>query len=404
MNPEVVTIGLGYIGLPTSALIAKHKTSVLGVDINPSVVEKINQGKIHIVEPELDSVVGEAVENGYLRASTKAEKGNVYLVVVPTPFKGNHEPDISFVEAATKGILPLLKKGDLYIIESTSPVGTTEKMQELIYKERPDLEGKIYMAYCPERVLPGNVMYELVHNDRVIGGVDEQSTQKAVSFYAKYVKGKLHATNARTAEMCKLVENSSRDVQIAFANELSLICDKAGINVWELIHLANKHPRVNILQPGCGVGGHCIAVDPYFIVSDYPMESKIIGTAREVNNYKSFWCAEKIQNTKLQFELKHGRKPKTALMGLAFKPNIDDLRESPAKYIVNKVLQNSNNEEHFIVEPNIENHSVFKLTDYKDAIKKADIIVFLVAHNEFGYENITKNKIVLDFCGVKRQF
>lgn len=402
MNPEVVTIGLGYIGLPTSALIAKHKTPVLGVDINPSVVEIINQGKIHIVEPELDSVVKEAAENGYLRASTKAEEANVYLVVVPTPFKGNHEPDISFVEAATKGILPLLKEGDLYIIESTSPVGTTEKMQELIYTERPDLEGEIYIAYCPERVLPGNVMYELVHNDRVIGGADEQSTQKAVNFYAKYVKGKLHATNARTAEMCKLVENSSRDVQIAFANELSLICDKADINVWELIHLANKHPRVNILQPGCGVGGHCIAVDPYFIVSDYPMESKIIGTAREVNNYKSFWCAEKIQNTKLQFELKYGRKPKTALMGLAFKPNIDDLRESPAKYIVNKVLQNSNNEEHFIVEPNIENHSVFKLTDYKEAVKQADIVAFLVAHNEFKNLEIPKNKVVLDFCGVIR--
>ena len=403
MSVEVVTIGLGYIGLPTSALIAKHGTNVLGVDINQQVVDTINQGKIHIVEPDLDEIVLEAVSKGFFKASTKATSAEVYLIVVPTPFKGNHEPDISFVEAATKGIIPLLKEGDLYIIESTSPIGTTEKMQQLIYDSRPELEDKLFIAYCPERVLPGNVMFELVHNDRVIGGVNPESTQKATNFYSKYVKGELHATNARTAEMCKLVENSSRDVQIAFANELSLICDKADINVWELISLANKHPRVSILQPGCGVGGHCIAVDPYFIVSDYPMESKIIGTAREVNNYKSFWCAEKIQNEKLQFELKHGRKPKTALMGLAFKPNIDDLRESPAKYIAQKVLQNSNNDEHFIVEPNIESHSVYKLTDYKEAIEKADIIAFLVAHKEFLGMNISEDKVVLDFCGINKK-
>ena len=400
MNPEVVTIGLGYIGLPTSALIASHGTNVLGVDINQSVVDTINEGKIHIVEPDLDKIVSVAVSKGNLKASTIAISAEVYLIVVPTPFKGNHEPDISFVEAATKGIIPLLKKGDLYIIESTSPIGTTDKMQKLIFASRPELEGSIHIAYCPERVLPGNVMHELVENDRVIGGVDEASTQKAISFYRKYVKGALHATNARTAEMCKLVENSSRDSQIAFANELSLICDKADINVWELINLANKHPRVNILQPGCGVGGHCIAVDPYFIVSDFPVESKMIGTAREVNNYKSFWCAEKVQNEKLQFELKNGRKPKTALMGLAFKPNIDDLRESPAKYIAQKVLQNSNNEEHYIVEPNINSHSVYKLTDYKEAVEKADIIVFLVAHKEFKSLEFARNKVVLDFCGI----
>ena len=403
MNPEVVTIGLGYIGLPTSALIASHGTNVLGVDINQKVVDTINQGKIHIIEPDLDAIVSKAVSQGFFKASTKPSSADVYLMVVPTPFKGNHEPDISFVEAATKGVIPLLKKGDLYIIESTSPIGTTEKMQKLIFASRPELEGYIHIAYCPERVLPGNVMHELVENDRVIGGLDEASTQKAISFYSKYVKGELYGTNARTAEMCKLVENSSRDVQIAFANELSLICDKSDINVWELINLANKHPRVNILQPGCGVGGHCIAVDPYFIVSDYPMESKIIGTAREVNNYKSFWCAEKIQNEKLQFEIKRGRKPKTALMGLAFKPNIDDLRESPAKYITQKVLQNSNKGEHFIVEPNIDTHSVYKLTDYKEAIEKADIIVFLVAHNEFKSMEINNGKIVLDFCGINRK-
>jgi UDP-N-acetyl-D-mannosaminuronic acid dehydrogenase len=243
-------------------------------------------------------------------------------------------------------------------------------------------------------------MHELVHNDRVIGGVDQKSTEKAATFYRQFIKGDLHKTNARTAEMCKLVENSSRDVQIAFANELSLICDKADINVWELIELANKHPRVNILQPGCGVGGHCIAVDPYFIVSDYPMESKIIGTAREVNNYKSFWCAEKVKSAKLEFQLKHGRKPSIALMGLAFKPDIDDLRESPAKYITQKVLQNANNEEYYIVEPNITEHKVFKLTNHKEAVQKADIIVFLVAHKEFKTLQLAENKVVLDFCGV----
>jgi UDP-N-acetyl-D-mannosaminuronic acid dehydrogenase len=319
---------------------------------------------------------------------------------VPTPFKGNYEPDISYVQAATEGIIPLLKDGDLYIIESTSPVGTTEKMMNLIFSIRPELKDKIYLAYCPERVLPGNVMYELVNNDRVIGGVNEESTLKAISFYQQFVKGKLHKTNARTAEMCKLTENSSRDVQIAFANELSLICDKAGINVWELIELANKHPRVNILQPGCGVGGHCIAVDPYFIVSEYPMEARIIGKAREVNNYKSFWCAEKVKTAKLEFELKRGKKPKIAILGLAFKPNIDDLRESPAKYIAQRIMQDAQDEMYFIVEPNIKEHHVFKLTNVTDAIENADILVFLVAHNEFKNVKISSDKVILDFCGV----
>jgi len=399
-NTEVIMIGLGYIGLPTAALIAEGGTRVHGVDINQQVVDTINRGEIHIVEPSLADSVAKAVKNGFLKASTSPVQGNTYLIVVPTPFKDKNEPDISFVEAATKAIIPLLKESDLYIIESTSPVGTTDKMKELIFQERPDLINKLFLAYCPERVLPGNVMYELVHNDRVIGGIDDKSTQKAIAFYSKYVKGELHATNARTAEMCKLVENSSRDVQIAFANELSLICDKANINVWELIQLANKHPRVNILQPGSGVGGHCIAVDPYFLVSDYPMESKIISTARQVNNYKSFWCAEKVQNIKLQFELQHGKKPKIALMGLAFKPDIDDLRESPAKYIAQRVLQNANNEEYYIVEPNIKEHNVFKLTDYKSAYENADIIVFLVAHKEFKSLEKRDSKVILDFAGV----
>jgi UDP-N-acetyl-D-mannosaminuronic acid dehydrogenase len=393
-------IGLGYIGLPTAALLAKYNVRVHGVDINQDVVDIINKGEIHIIEPDLNEFVRSAVEKGFLKADTKPIESDVYVIVVPTPFKGDHEPDISYVEAATKAIIPLLKEKDLYIIESTSPVGTTEKMRSLIYTERPDLKDKIYMAYCPERVLPGNVMFELENNDRVIGGIDEESTELAVKFYKTFVKAEIHKTNSKTAEMCKLTENSSRDVQIAFANELSIICDKAGINVWELIELANKHPRVNILQPGCGVGGHCIAVDPYFIVSDYPLEAKIIGGAREVNNYKAFWVVEKIQNAKMQFELKYGRKPIVALMGLAFKPDIDDLRESPAKYIVQKVMQSENNGNTFIVEPNIKEHSVFKLTDYATAYERADIIAFLVSHKEFKTLKYDENKVILDFSGV----
>src|SRR5690554_1191169 len=351
---KVTTLGLGYIGLPTSALIASHSVPVHGVDISQHVVDTINAGKIHIIEPDLDKVVASAVSEGFLHADTKAALASVYLVVVPTPFKGgSHEPDISYIQAATESILPFLKEDDLYIIESTSPVGTTERMRDFIYTQRPELKGKLHIAYCPERVLPGNVMYELVHNDRVIGGVDEAATQKACEFYQQFVKGELHRTNARTAEMCKLTENASRDVQIAFANELSLICDKAGIDAWELIRLANKHPRVNILQPGSGVGGHCIAVDPYFITAEFPMESQIIGKAREINNYKAFWCSAKIRQAISDFKLQNGRSPSLAIMGLAFKPNIDDLRESPAKYIAHKVLQNSNGEEVLLVEPNL---------------------------------------------------
>ena len=392
-------MGLGYIGLPTSIIAAKHGIEVIGVDINPKVVEMTNRGKLHIIEPGMETMLQEVVASGALKASTVPEVSDAYFMVVPTPFKGNHEPDISYVEAATRAVLPLLKDGDLYVIESTSPVGTTDKMANLIFSERPELKGKIYIAYCPERVLPGNVIYELVHNDRVIGGIDEPSTDKAIEFYSRFVTGTLHRTNCKTAEMCKLTENSSRDVQIAFANELSLICDKAGINVWELINLANKHPRVNILQPGCGVGGHCIAVDPDFITADFTMESKIIASAREINNYKSFWCAEKIQNEMLKFELENHRKPWVAMMGLAFKPNIDDLRESPAKSIATKVMQSCNNAQIMLVEPNIEEHNVLKLTHYKDAYEKADIVAFLVNHREFAELNYRNDVKVLDFCG-----
>lgn len=400
---KVCFMGLGYIGLPTAIIAAENGMQVIGVDINPNVVEMTNCGSLHIIEPGLQELLQEVVSSGRLKALMTPEVSDAYFMVVPTPFKGNHEPDTSYVEAATRSVIPLLKEGDLYVIESTSPVGTTERMANLIYSIRPDLRGKIFIAYCPERVLPGNIIYELIHNDRVIGGVNAESTNKAVEFYAQFVKGTLHRTNCKTAEMCKLTENSSRDVQIAFANELSLICDKAGINVWELISLANKHPRVNILQPGCGVGGHCIAVDPYFITADFPIESQIISKAREINNYKSFWCAEKIENEMLKFELKHHRKPVVAMMGLAFKPDIDDLREAPAKYIVTKVMQSCNNADILVVEPNVSEHKVFKLTAYKEAYEMADIAVFLVAHSVFKNLQYESGKVILDFCGIYKK-
>lgn len=392
-------MGLGYIGLPTAIIAAKHGVDVVGVDINKNVVETTNKGVLHIVEPGMEQLLQDVIASGKFKAYTEPQECDAYFIVVPTPFKGEHKPDISYVEAATRMVLPLLKANDLFVIESTSPVGTTEKMMSLIYETRPELKDKIFIAYCPERVLPGNVIFELENNDRVIGGVNEASTEKAKEFYQTFVKGALHSTNSRTAEMCKLTENSSRDVQIAFANELSIICDKAGINVWELIDLANKHPRVNILRPGCGVGGHCIAVDPYFITADYPKESKIISTAREINNYKALWCAEKVKSCMLEFELKNHRKPKVAMMGLAFKPNIDDLRESPAKSITTTVIQACNNPDIMVVEPNVKENNLFKLTDYKVAYDTADIVVFLVNHREFAELNYRNDIIVLDFCG-----
>lgn len=397
-KPTVVMMGLGYIGLPTAALIASKGLNVTGVDISQHVVDTINQGKIHIVEPELDGLVHYVVKEGYLKAATKPIMANVYLIAVPTPFKDNHVPDLSYVESAVKNIIPTLQKGALVILESTSPVGTTHKIQELIFKERPELKGEIFIAYCPERVLPGNVIYELEQNDRAIGGIDEASTEKAVSFYKYFVKGELHKTNSQTAEMCKLVENSSRDVQIAFANELSMICDKANINVWELIRLANKHPRVNILQPGTGVGGHCIAVDPWFIVSEFPEESKIIRLAREINNYKTEWAIEKVKNAALQFKIENGRDAIIACMGLAFKPNIDDLRESPALHVAQQLKTDDFNV--LFVEPNLKTSKEFELVSFPEAIDMADIIILLVAHNEFKELKIGEFKTVIDFCGI----
>ena len=394
-------MGLGYIGLPTAIISSQHGINVCGVDINPKVVEKTNRGELHIVEPGLQDLLKKALDSKSLVASTTPFESDVYLIVVPTPFKAKHEPDISYVESATKTVIPFLKEGDLFIIESTSPVGTTEKMAELIFAERPELKGHIHIAYCPERVLPGNVIFELVNNDRVIGGIDDASADAAAEFYGKFVSGQLHKTNCRTAEMCKLVENSSRDVQIAFANELSMICEKAGINVWELISLANKHPRVNILQPGCGVGGHCIAVDPYFISSAFPNEAKIIAQARSINNYKSEWCVEKAKNAILSFELENGKKPQVALMGLAFKPNIDDLRESPAMKIAKRLVAEMPDVKFNIVEPNISSHPDFDIVDFQTAFEQSDIVVYLTAHKQFFMlPQEANDKLILDFCGV----
>ncbi len=395
---QVVIMGMGYIGLPTAALIASKGIHVHGVDVNKHVVDTINKGKIHIVEPDLDGLVHYGVNQGSLVASTSPKKADVFLIAVPTPFKGDHEPDLSFVESAVRMVLPHLKEGNLFIIESTSPVGTTEKMATLIFSERPELKNKISVAYCPERVLPGSVIYELQNNDRVIGGINEASTEAALSFYSKFVKGDLHKTNSRTAEMCKLVENAYRDVNIAFANELSMICDKAGINVNELIELASKHPRVKILKPGPGVGGHCIAVDPWFIVSEFKDEAKIIKQARLINNYKKEWVIKKIKSAADAFKKQQQKTPVIACMGLSYKADIDDLRESPALEIFLELKR-----EKFgvvAVEPNLTTHPDFEIIDSLKALHEADIVVFLVAHKEFRSLSIGKEKAVLDFCGI----
>ena len=400
MKTDVVVIGLGYIGLPTAALISSKGFYVHGVDTNQKVIDTVNEGKIHIVEPDLEKAVKFSVDNGFLKADSKALEANTYLIVVPTPFDKNHNPDISFIKQATRAIIPILKKGDLYIIESTSPVGTTEKMMEFIYEKRPDLTDNLYIAYCPERVLPGNIMHELIYNDRVIGGINDESSEKAMNFYKKFVKGNQYKTNSRTAEMCKLVENSSRDVQIAFANELSIICDKANIDVWELIQLANRHPRVTILNPGTGVGGHCIAVDPYFIISGYPNESKIIKYSRDINNQKPLWCLNKIEETISDYFVRNNEYPNVALMGLTFKPDVDDIRESPSLLIAKKMINHKKINSLFLVDPNLKTSKDLNITDIETAIKKSQIIVFLVAHKEFNNLRLT-DKIILNFCNSK---
>src|SRR5215510_8873317 len=327
---KVAVIGLGYIGLPAAALISGKGISVHGVDINEKIVSTINSGKIHFIEPDLEGLIHNAVTKKLLVADIKPAEADVFVISVPTPILDNYDPDLNYVENAVSSIIPYLQQGNLLIIESTCPVGTTEQMAAMIFRERPELKNNLHIAYCPERVLPGNIIHELTSNDRVIGGLDETATKEAAGFYRHFVNGAMHLTNVRTAEMCKLVENASRDVSIAFANELSMICEEANIDTNELIQLANKHPRVNILKPGPGVGGHCIAIDPWFIVSNYKERSKLIEQARKVNLNKTEWVIEKIISKADELETALGRKPLIACLGLTYKADVDDIRESPA--------------------------------------------------------------------------
>ena len=398
----VCVIGLGYIGLPTAALIASNGFLVSGIDIDENIVSTINEGKIHIIENDLEVSVKSAVLSGQLKAFSKIQQSDIYIICVPTPFhrkKNIPEPNIDYVLSATKSIAPFIKSGDLIILESTCPVGTTKNIQQTLIDCGANLED-VHIAYCPERVLPGKIMTELVENDRIIGGLTSISTKKVIDFYRLFVNGNIAETDAKTAEMCKLAENSFRDLNIAFANELSMICIKQGIDVWNLIKLANKHPRVNILQPGIGVGGHCIAVDPWFIISQDTENTKLIRTAREVNNYKTKWVIDKIKSNVDNCIPKKGIKPKIVCLGLAYKPNIDDLRESKALEVAETLL--AEGYEVITVEPNIQSHKDLIILNLLDAIAQADLICLLVKHREF-LEPEVKNKLkkceVLDFCG-----
>jgi UDP-N-acetyl-D-mannosaminuronic acid dehydrogenase len=425
MQKKIISIvGLGYIGLPTAAIFASRGVKVIGVDVNYHAVDIINKGQIHIVEPDLEMVVQSAVNQGYLRATTKPEPADVFIIAVPTPFKskhnGDHEPDLSFIKATSQSIAPVLKSGDLVILESTSPVGSTEQMAAWLSSARSDLtfpqthgeESDIRIAYCPERVLPGHILRELVQNDRVIGGITPKCSEAAALLYKIFVQGECFITNVRTAEMCKLTENSFRDVNIAFANELSVICDKLEVNVWELIKLANRHPRVNILQPGPGVGGHCIAVDPWFIVSQTPDEAQLIRTAREVNDNKPGWVINKVRLAVTKYleetPTKKIEDVTIACFGLAFKPDIDDLRESPAVEIV-QMLASDGFGKVLVVEPNVDalpakliGKTSLRLVSANDAISSANIIVMLVNHTVFYDIHIDQisNKIIVDTRGV----
>jgi len=413
----IAMVGLGYIGLPTAAMFASRKKMVLGIDINQHAVDTINNGQTHIIEPELDMIVGAAVQQGYLKASTTPQPADAFLIAVPTPFRGDHEPDVTYVEAAARSIAPVLKKGDLVILESTSPVGTTERLATWLAEVRPDLKfpvgpddvADVNIAYCPERVLPGKVIHELVVNDRIIGGITRSCSARAIALYKIFVEGECIETDSRTAEMCKLTENSFRDVNIAFANELSLICDKLGINVWELISLANRHPRVNILRPGPGVGGHCIAVDPWFIVHSAPEQARIIRSAREVNDSKPHWVVDKVNAEITKYLCAHdgwtASDVTVACFGLAFKPDIDDLRESPAVDIA-AAIGKAHPGQVIAVEPNISAlppasmHGV-ELCGTDDAIAAAHVVVMLVPHKAFREvpSNLFDGKAIVDACG-----
>lgn len=414
---SVSVIGLGYIGLPTAAVFASRKLPVIGIDVNQKVVETINKGEIHIIEPELDIVVRAVVSEGYLRTATTPEPADAFVIAVPTPFRGdNHEPDLSYIESAARAIAPVLAVDNLVILESTSPVGATEQMAAWLSEARPDLtfpqthgsESDIRIAHCPERVLPGYVMRELILNDRIIGGMSPACSARAAALYRVFVQGECVATDARSAEMTKITENSFRDVNIAFANELSLICDRLGIDVWEVIRLANRHPRVSILNPGPGVGGHCIAVDPWFIVASSPKEARLIRTAREVNDYKPSWVLEKVEDSIMAFLAQNPSKKReevsVACYGLTFKPDIDDLRESPALEITRQ-LATRHPGRVFAVEPNIdilpEGLDRVSLVTLPEAQKHADINVYLVAHKPF-HKLSTAGKFHVDTIGLFR--
>lgn len=411
----VSVIGLGYIGLPTAAAFAAARKRVIGIDVTASIVDTINRGEIHIIEPELDTAVRAAVSGGFLRASLRPEAADAFLIAVPTPFKNDHEPDLSYIESAAKSLAPVLRKGDLVVLESTSPVGATEQLAAWLAAARPDLsfpqdageQADVNIAYCPERVLPGHVMRELIENDRVIGGMTARCSQRACELYKSFVRGECIVTNARTAEMCKLTENAFRDVNIAFANELSIICDKLGINVWDLVGLANRHPRVNILQPGPGVGGHCIAVDPWFIVDSAPDEARLIRTAREVNNGKPGWVINKIDEAIAQAKAdgKQHEDLTIAVFGLAFKPDIDDLRESPALDIAVKLAGRHPGrvlavEPHISVLPAKLDASKLILVDLPTASAQADIAVLLVDHKPFKDHSLPSHMKIIDTKGI----
>lgn len=394
---KVCVIGLGYIGLPTASLLGTKGFDVFGVDTSEHVVSTINQGKIHIVEPDLDILVKSAVQSGNLKAGLQPQEADIFILAVPTPFKDDHIPDLSYVEAATRMIAPFVKPGNVVILESTSPVGTTDDIVAKILKEEGhDVGNDVYVAHCPERVLPGRILTELVENDRIVGGINEASTEKVVAFYQAFVRGEILATDAKTAELSKLSENSFRDVNIAFANELSLICDQENINVWELIRLANRHPRVNILQPGPGVGGHCIAVDPWFVVARSPEQAKLIRMAREVNDAKPHWVIDKVKASADKF-----KNPVIGCLGLAFKADVDDLRESPALEIV-KEIRRQNIGEVLVAEPNLSTHKDFDLLPYQQVIKRSDIVLLLVDHRPFKSLKAAdlKEKILIDTRGV----
>jgi len=397
LNKTVCVIGLGYIGLPTASLLGTKGYKVHGVDTSRHVVDTINEGRIHIVEPDLDILVKSAVQSGNLTAGLEPQKADVFILSVPTPFKDNHQPDLSYVEAATRTIAPYVEAGNLVILESTSPVGTTEDVVAGLLKDvGHDIEKEVFVAHCPERVLPGRILTELVENDRIVGGVNKLATEKAVEFYNTFVRGEVLVTDSRTAEMAKLTENSFRDVNIAFANELSLICDQEGIGVWELIALANRHPRVSILQPGPGVGGHCIAVDPWFIIASAPESSRLIRTAREVNDYKPEWVIEKVKRSADKF-----KRPTIGCLGLAFKADVDDLRESPAVDIVRKLI-NDGLGTILVAEPNLHEHTEFDLRPYEEVVSASDIVLLLVDHKEFRDLRASdlKEKILIDTRGV----